>query len=121
MTLFQANLGYTPSFLPDLEGYFCSQSAAQLATTIKEAQAQLSAILEYKKYYNKKRIPGNKIQPKDLVLLSTKNLSVIIASRKFRSCFIRPFQVVEKIGNTTSDYLFLKISAFAMSFIVPSS
>ncbi|KAJ9073172.1 hypothetical protein DSO57_1019392 [Entomophthora muscae] len=58
MTLFQANLGYTLSFLPDLQGYFCSQSAAKLATTIKEIQTQLvahlhSAILDYKKYYEK--------------------------------------------------------------------
>ncbi|KAJ9087759.1 hypothetical protein DSO57_1030128 [Entomophthora muscae] len=83
MTLFQENLGYTPSFLlPDLQGYFCSQSAAKIATTIKETQTQLvvhlkSAILDYKKHYNKKRIPGNKIQPSDLVLLSTKNIPVL--------------------------------------------
>ncbi|KAJ9051924.1 hypothetical protein DSO57_1039294 [Entomophthora muscae] len=68
MTPFQANLGYTPSFLPNLQGYFCSQSAAKLATTIKETQAQLvshlqSAILDYKKHCNKKRIPGSEIQP----------------------------------------------------------
>ncbi|KAJ9085335.1 hypothetical protein DSO57_1015146 [Entomophthora muscae] len=89
MTLLQASLGYTPSFLPsflpDLQGYFCSQSAAKLATTIKETKTQLlaylqSAILDYKKHYNKKKIPGDKIQPEDLVRLSTKNLPVIIAS-----------------------------------------
>ncbi|KAJ9067618.1 hypothetical protein DSO57_1037341 [Entomophthora muscae] len=78
-----------PSFLPDLQGYFCSQSAAKLTTTIKETQAQLvvhlqSTILDYKKHYNKKRIPDNKIQPNNSVLLSTKNLTVIIASCKFR-------------------------------------
>ncbi|KAJ9055450.1 hypothetical protein DSO57_1003947 [Entomophthora muscae] len=88
MTLFQANLGYTPSFLSNLQGYFCSQSAAKLATTIKETQAQLvshlqSAILDYKKHCNKKRIPGSEIQPSNLVLLSTKNLLAIIASYKF--------------------------------------
>ncbi|KAJ9083892.1 hypothetical protein DSO57_1029893 [Entomophthora muscae] len=87
-------------------GYFCSQSAAKFATAIKETQTQLvahlqSAILDYKKHYDKKRIPGNVIQPSKLVLLSTKNLPVIITSHKFRPCFIRPFQVVEKIGNTT--------------------
>ncbi|KAJ9081951.1 hypothetical protein DSO57_1009407 [Entomophthora muscae] len=38
MTLFQANLGYTPFFLPDLQGYFCSHSAAELATAIKKTQ-----------------------------------------------------------------------------------
>ncbi|KAJ9082708.1 hypothetical protein DSO57_1002225 [Entomophthora muscae] len=62
MTPFQANLGYTPSFLPDLQGYFCSQSTAKLAITIKETQTQLvahlqSSILDYNKHYNKKRIP----------------------------------------------------------------
>ncbi|KAJ9076866.1 hypothetical protein DSO57_1022071 [Entomophthora muscae] len=87
MTPFQANLGYTPSFLPDLQSYFCSQSAAKLATRIKETQAQIvahlqSSILDYKKHYDKKRTPGNEIHPKDLVLLSTKNLLVIVASRK---------------------------------------
>ncbi|KAJ9081897.1 hypothetical protein DSO57_1010107 [Entomophthora muscae] len=66
MTPFQANLGYTPSFLPDLQRHFRSQSAAELATKIKETQTQLvvhlqSAILDYKKHYNKKRVPGNKI------------------------------------------------------------
>ncbi|KAJ9055069.1 hypothetical protein DSO57_1008106 [Entomophthora muscae] len=40
ITLFQENLSYTPSFLPDLQGYFCSKSAAKLSTTIKETQAQ---------------------------------------------------------------------------------
>ncbi|KAJ9071114.1 hypothetical protein DSO57_1000788 [Entomophthora muscae] len=55
MTLFQENLSYTPSFLPDLQGYFCSQSVAKLATAIKETQTQLvahlqSAILDYKKH-----------------------------------------------------------------------
>ncbi|KAJ9076801.1 hypothetical protein DSO57_1022749 [Entomophthora muscae] len=55
MTPFQANLGYTSSFLPDLQSYFCPQSAAELAKKIKETQAQLvahlqSAILDYKKY-----------------------------------------------------------------------
>ncbi|KAJ9060345.1 hypothetical protein DSO57_1031844 [Entomophthora muscae] len=79
MTLSQANLGYTPSFLPDLQGYFHSQSAAKLAAAIKETQAQLaahlqSAILDYKKHYNKKQIPCNKIWPSNSVLLSTKNL-----------------------------------------------
>ncbi|KAJ9074938.1 hypothetical protein DSO57_1001412 [Entomophthora muscae] len=64
MTLFQENLGYTPSFLLVLQGYFCSQSAAELATKIKETQTQLfahlqSAILDYKKHYDKKRVPGN--------------------------------------------------------------
>ncbi|KAJ9068393.1 hypothetical protein DSO57_1029122 [Entomophthora muscae] len=68
-----------------MQGYFRSQSAAELATTIKETQNQLvfhlqSAILDYKKHYNKKRIPGYKIQPSNLVLLSTKNLLVIVAS-----------------------------------------
>ncbi|KAJ9068661.1 hypothetical protein DSO57_1026366 [Entomophthora muscae] len=85
MTLFQENLGYTPSFLPDLQGYFFSQSAAKLATKIKETKTQIvfhlqSAILDYKKHYNKKRVPDNKIQPSDLVLLSTKNLPVIVTS-----------------------------------------
>ncbi|KAJ9062802.1 hypothetical protein DSO57_1006869 [Entomophthora muscae] len=85
MTLFQANLGYTPSFLPDLQSYFCSKSAAKISTEIKKTQTQLvvhlqSAILDYKKHYNKKRIPGHEIQPEDLVLLSTKNLLVIVAS-----------------------------------------
>ncbi|KAJ9057640.1 hypothetical protein DSO57_1020631 [Entomophthora muscae] len=56
MTPFQANLSYTPSFLPDLQGYFCSQSVAKLATAIKETQTQLvahpqSAVLDYKKHY----------------------------------------------------------------------
>ncbi|KAJ9058509.1 hypothetical protein DSO57_1011657 [Entomophthora muscae] len=87
MTPFQANLGYTPPFLPDLQGYFCSQSASKLATRINKTQTQLvahlqSAILDYKDHYNKKRIPGNKIQPEDLTLLSTKNLPVIVASCK---------------------------------------
>ncbi|KAJ9067972.1 hypothetical protein DSO57_1033501 [Entomophthora muscae] len=105
MTLFKATLSYTPSFLPNLQGYFCSHSAAKLATTIKEKQVQnvahlQSTILDYKKHYNKKRIPGNEIQPRDLVLLSTKNPLDIIASCKFQPCFIRPFQNVEKIGNT---------------------
>ncbi|KAJ9063993.1 hypothetical protein DSO57_1035048 [Entomophthora muscae] len=88
MTPSQANLGYTPSFLPDFQGYFHSQSAAKLATKIKETQAQLvahlqSTILDYKKHYNKKIIPGNEIQPSNLVLLLTKNLPLIIASCKF--------------------------------------
>ncbi|KAJ9076871.1 hypothetical protein DSO57_1022075 [Entomophthora muscae] len=87
MTLFQANLGYTPSFLPDLQSYFRSQSAAELATEIKETQTQLvahlhSAILDYKKHYDKKRIPGDEIQLNNSVLLSTKNLPVIAAFRK---------------------------------------
>ncbi|KAJ9085651.1 hypothetical protein DSO57_1011800 [Entomophthora muscae] len=74
MTLFQANLSCTPSSLLDLQGYFCSQSAVKLATTIKETQTQLvahlqSAILDYKKHYSKKRITSNKIQPSNLVLL----------------------------------------------------
>ncbi|KAJ9048991.1 hypothetical protein DSO57_1029163 [Entomophthora muscae] len=64
MTLFQENLGFTPFFLPNLQGYFLSQSIAKLAIKIKETQAQIvahlqSAILDYKKRYNKKRIPGN--------------------------------------------------------------
>ncbi|KAJ9055162.1 hypothetical protein DSO57_1007074 [Entomophthora muscae] len=70
MTLFQASLCYASSFLPELQGYFCSQSAPKLATTIKETQTQLvahlqSAILDYKRHYDKKRIPGNNIQPCD--------------------------------------------------------
>ncbi|KAJ9070976.1 hypothetical protein DSO57_1002191 [Entomophthora muscae] len=95
MTPFQAKLGYTPSFLPDLQGYFCSKFAAKLATTIKETQTQLvahlqSAILDYKKHYNKRRIPSNKIQPSNSLLLSTKNLPVIIASCKFAPALLEP-------------------------------
>ncbi|KAJ9051640.1 hypothetical protein DSO57_1002775 [Entomophthora muscae] len=87
MTLLQENLGYTPFFLPDLKSYFRSQSVAKLATEIRETQNQIvahlqPAILDYKKHYDKKITPGNEIQPEDLVLLSTKNLPVIVASCK---------------------------------------
>ncbi|KAJ9049995.1 hypothetical protein DSO57_1018723 [Entomophthora muscae] len=117
MTPFQENLRYTPSFLPDLK--VCSQTCHHNQGNTSPACFHIQpAILDYKKHYNKKRIPGNEIQPSNLVLLSTKNLLVIIALRKFQPWFIGPIQVVEKIGNTTFRHLFLKISTFTMSSFV---
>lgn len=103
MSPLQANLGYNPTFMPSLTNNFRCQSAEELAILINQTQFALKENLalaqeRYKHHYDKKKSPQDPIFPGDQVFLASRNLPVILGSRKFRPRYIGPYQVLETIG-----------------------
>ncbi|KAJ9084483.1 hypothetical protein DSO57_1023943 [Entomophthora muscae] len=126
MTLFQENLGYTPSFLPDLQGHFCSQSAAKLASEIKETQTQLvahlhSAILDYKKHYDKKESLATRSSLTTWYSFQPRISQLLLLLANFAPASLDLFKLRRRLEPPPSDYPFLGTSASTMFSIVHSS
>ena len=103
VTPFFANKGFHPKLEVSLEPVV-SEAAHQVATDLNELHLYLHdqisrAVKQYEVHSASRRLPIPPFKVRDTVWLDSWNIRTTRPSKKLDHCFIRPFQIVEKVSS----------------------
>jgi hypothetical protein len=128
---FYANLGFHPTFEPQITERSTVPAAENLARSLEQIHTELRAELEFAQsmqahYYDKHRLPAPEYQRDQLVWLLRRNIKTTRPSGKLDHQRLGPYPIIRKIGSLAyqlalPSYLSRLHPVFNVSLLEPYS